>query len=77
MKNYYLKEFKMFDGEFNITFNILDINTEKKTITVAVTNAGKLYVTEFDLQQDNNNDLYFQFGPERTKIELNDFENLE
>lgn len=76
MKNYYLKEFKMFDGEFDITFNILDINIDKKTITVAVTNAGKIYITELDLQQDNNNNLYFQYGPEKTKIELNDFENI-
>jgi hypothetical protein len=36
-KKYYLSEFKLFDGEEFVTFNIVDINTEKKEITVAVT----------------------------------------
>lgn len=45
IKNYYLKEFSLFDGEFDITFNILDINVEKMIITVAVTKAGKIFVT--------------------------------
>lgn len=35
-KKYYLKEFEYFDGECNITFNIVDINFEKKTILVAI-----------------------------------------
>ena len=60
IKNYYLKEFSLFDGEFDITFNILDINVEKMIITVAVTKAGKIFVTEYDLKLDKENNLYFQ-----------------
>ena len=41
IKNYYLKEFSLFDGEYDVTFNILDVNTDKMTITVAITKAGK------------------------------------
>ena len=48
-RNYYLKEFQYFDGECNITFNIVDINFDKKTIKVAVTNRGKISVIEYDL----------------------------
>ena len=48
IKNYYLKEFSLFDGEYDITFNILDVNTDKMIITVAVTKAGKIFVTEYD-----------------------------
>ena len=47
-RKYYLKEFSYFDGEYDITFNIFDINFEKKTIFVAVSNRGKISVIEFD-----------------------------
>lgn len=29
IKNYYLKEFSLFDGECDVTFNILDVDTDK------------------------------------------------
>lgn len=76
-QNYYLKEFCYFDGENDITFNILDVNTDKMTITLAVTNQGKIYVTEQDLQLDKNQELYFEFGVDYTKIKVNDFETFE
>lgn len=76
-KNYYLKQFTLFDGEYDVTFNILDVNTEKMTITVAVTKAGKIYVTEYDLKRDREQDLYFQYGIENTKVNVNDFEKIE
>ena len=77
IKNYYLKEFSLFDGEYDVTFNILDVNTEKMTITVAGTKAGKIFVTEYDLKRDREQDLYFQYGIENTKVNVNDFEKIE
>ena len=77
MKNYYLNEFTLFDGEFDITFNILDLNVEKMIITVAVTKAGKIFVTEYDLKLDKENKLYFQYGVEYTKVNVEDFEKIE
>ena len=68
IKNYYLKEFSLFDGEYDVTFNILDVNTDKMTITVAVTKAGKIFVTEYDLKRDREQGLYFQYGIENTKV---------
>ena len=76
-KNYYLKQFTLFDGEYDVTFNILDVNTEKMTITVAVTKAGKIFVTEYDLKRDREQDLYFQYGIENTKVNVNDWETIE
>ena len=76
IKNYYLKEFSLFDGEYDVTFNILDVNTDKMTITVAVTKAGKIFVTEYDLKRDREQDLYFQQGIENTKVNVNDFETI-
>ena len=47
------------------------------TITLAVTNQGKIYVTEQDLQLDKNQELYFEFGVDYTKIKVNDFETVK
>ena len=77
MKNLYLKQFTLFDGEYDVTFNILDVNTDKMTITVAVTKAGKIFVTEYDLKRDREQDLYFQYGIGNTKVNVNDFEKIE
>lgn len=76
IKNYYLKEFSLFDGEYDITFNILDVNTDKMTITVAITKAGKISVIEYDLKRDREQDLYFQYGVENTQVNVNDFETI-
>ena len=75
-RSYYLKEFSLFDGENDIIFNILDVNTEKMVITVAVTRMGKIFVTEYDLKLDKENNLYFQYGVEFTKINVEDFETI-
>lgn len=77
IQNYYLKEFNYFDGENDITFNILDVNTEKMTITLAVTNQGKIYVIDELLLKDKNQNLYFEYGLNFEKIKLNDFETVE
>ena len=74
IKNYYLKEFSLFDGEYDVTFNILDVNTDKMTITVAITKAGKISVIEYDLKRDREQDLYFQYGVDNTQVNVNDFE---
>lgn len=76
VKNYYLQEFSLFDGEHDFTFNILDVNIDKMTITVAVTKAGKIYVTKYDLKRDREQDLYFQYGIENTQVNVNDFETI-
>ena len=52
IKNYYLKEFSLFDGEYDVTFNILDVNTDKMTITVAITKAGKISENAKDMNCD-------------------------
>lgn len=76
IKNYYLKEFSLFDGEYDVTFNILDVNTDKMTITVAITRAEKISVIEYDLKRDREQDLYFQYGIENTQVNVNDFETI-
>lgn len=74
-KRYYLKEFPYFNGECFITFNIVDVNTEKMIIKIAVSNQGKLSVIDFDLYRDKENNLFFEYGCEHTKIDIEDFED--
>ena len=73
----YLKEFQFFNGECDIAFNIVDINTDKMIIKLAVTNLGKISVNEYDLKRDKNNNLYFEYGCQYEKIAVDDFENIE
>ena len=75
-KKYYLSEFELFDGEEFITFNIVDINTEKQEITVAVTNRGKISVISYDLSR-NGDRFYFEYGVSFEKVNIDDFENME
>ena len=77
MKNkFYLHEFKIYDGEAWITFNIVAISELKNEISVAVTNRGKITVVTYDLYQDENG-YYFEYGCEYTKININDFKEVK
>ena len=73
----YLSEFEYFNGEHNITFNIVDIDTDKMIIKVAVSNLGKISVIEYDLKQDRKNNLYFEYGCQFDKINIDDFRHIE
>ena len=74
-KQYQLSEFQFYDGEEFITFNLIDINTEKKEITVAVTDRGHISVRTFDLVEDRGR-LYFEYGVGFNQIDVNDFEEV-
>ena len=75
-KKYYLKEFTFFDGENDITFDIVGIDFEKQLIEVAITNFGRISVVEYDLKQDKNGNFYFEYCCTCEKIEVNDFETI-
>ena len=44
-----MAEYKHFDGEDFVTFDILSVNAEKKEVEVAITNRGKITVTSFEI----------------------------
>ena len=72
-KNFYLSEFEIFDGEEFITFNIVGIDTARKQAQIAVTDRGKISVITYDLMQDKNGNLYFEYGCTYQKVWLDDF----
>ena len=73
MENLYLQEFKLYDGEVDITFNIIGVDTKRSEINLAVTNRGKISFPTYDLYEDKKG-LYFEYGPDYTKIYIDDFE---
>ena len=76
-KNYYLSEFSFDDGEYEITFNIVDIDFLRQTITVAIIRAGKITQDTFPLIRDKDGKLYFEFGLfYENKIKLDDFQHV-
>ena len=72
----YLAEYKLFDGEATITFNIVFINSRKREIQVAVTNRGKISIITYDLY-DMENEPYFEYGCDYTKIYINEFKEYK
>lgn len=68
-------EYEYFDGEYFHTFNIIEVDSEYKTATIAITCAGKISVQEFDLLEDENG-LYFEYGPLLHIIHFEDFESV-
>ena len=76
-RKYYLSEFSYFDGEYDITFNIIDVEFLRQTITVAISRCGKITQDTFDLIHDNAGNLYFEYGKfYGNKIPLDDFEEV-
>ena len=55
-------EYEFHNGEYFITFDVIELNEENNIATIAITCAGKISVQEIDLQQDENG-LYFEYGP--------------
>lgn len=77
VRKYFLAEFSFDDGEYEITFNIVDINFFAETITVAITRCGKITQDTFPLLRDKDGKLYFEFGMfYENKIKLDDFEEV-
>lgn len=72
-KRYYLSEFEIFDGEEFITFNVVGIDTARKQAQIAVTDRGKISVITYDLIQDKDGNLYFEYGCTYQKVWLDDF----
>lgn len=75
-KRYYLSEFSLYDLDHFITFNIVDINTDKNEITVAITDEGKISVRTFDLKLDEKR-FYFEYGVMLKEIAVDDFEQVD
>ncbi|MCM1296779.1 MAG: hypothetical protein NC311_14675 [Muribaculaceae bacterium] len=78
VRKYYLSEFSYDDGEYEITFNIIDIDFYRQNITVAISRCGKITQDTFPLLRDKDGKLYFEFGIfYENKISLDDFQEVK
>lgn len=76
-RRYYLSEFSLYDGDHFVTFNIVDVDSVRNAITVAVSNEGRISVCTFDLKSDSNDCLFFEYGICSEKIAVDDFEQVK
>ncbi len=73
-RKYYLSEFSYDDGEYEITFDIIDVDFIRQTVTVAIARCGHIKQDTFNLLRDSKGNLYFEYGEfYENKISLNDF----
>lgn len=76
-RKFYLFEFSYFDGEYDVTFNIVDIDFNRQTVTLAISRCGKITQDTFDLLRNNTGKLYFEYGMSyENKISIDDFEEV-
>ena len=68
-----LSEYEMFDGDAFITFNIVDVNGECTSAYIAVTDRGRISVSDYPLEKGKDGRLYFEYGNLFKRIYLDDF----
>lgn len=77
-RKFCLSEFLYFDGEYNVAFNIADVDFIRRTITVAISRCGKITQVTFNLMHDSKGNSYFEYGKfYENKISLDDFEEVD
>ena len=74
-------EYDFFDGDHFITLDIVELNKDNETVTVAISNQGRITQDTFDLLEDEALDgicenRYFEYGLYQDKIYINDFVNM-
>ena len=76
-RKFYLMKSSYFDGEYDVTFNIVDIDFNRQTVTLAISRCGKITQDTFDLLRNNTGKLYFEYGMSyENKISIDDFEEV-
>ena len=77
MRNeYFMKEYWHFNGEYNVIFNLIEVNTKNMTVTVSINNFRKLSQQTDELREQNGR-LYFEYGVMNDKIFIDEFETVE
>ncbi len=71
-------EFEMSDIDYDVTFNIVDIDFWFETVTVAITDNGKITQDTYELMKDKDGRYYFEYGRfYEKKVYIDDFRKYE
>lgn len=55
-------EFELSDVDYDVIFDIVDIDLWYETVTVAITDNGKITQDTYQLMWDKDGRLYFEYG---------------
>ena len=55
-------EFELSDIDYDVTFDIVDIDFWFETVTVAITDNGKITQYTYQLMKDKDDRYYFEYG---------------
>lgn len=55
-------EFELSDIDYDVTFDIVDIDFWFETVTVAITDNGKITQDTYQLMKDKDDRYYFEYG---------------
>ncbi len=67
-------EFELSDIDYDVTFNIVDIDFWFETVTVAITDNGKITQDTYELMKDKGGRYYFEYGRfYEKKVYIDDF----
>ena len=69
------KIYDFHNGYNFVTFGLIELDVANEKIIVAISDLGKIIVTDYYLLEDKNGDLYFEYGVDYEKIYIKDFEN--
>ena len=72
-KDYRFMQYDHYDGENYSFFDIIEVDAENETITVMLSCLGKLAMRTFELYEDENEDVFFEYGPCSERIYLEEF----
>lgn len=71
-------EFELSDIDYDVTFNIVDIDFWFETVTVAITDNGKITQDTYELMKDQDGRYYFEYGRfYEKKVYIDDFRKYE
>ncbi len=79
IRNYLLfSEFEMSDVDYDVTFDIVDIDFWYETVTVVITDNGKISQDTFQLMKDKDDRYYFEYGRfYEKKVYIDNFHKVE
>ncbi len=71
-------EFELSDIDYDVTFNIVDIDFWFETVTVAITDNGKITQDTYELMKDKDGRYYFEYGRfYEKKVYIDEFQKYE
>lgn len=67
-------EFELSDVDYDVTFDIVDIDLWYETVTVAITDNGKITQDTYQLMRDKYGRYFFEYGRfYEKKVYIDDF----